>query len=229
MKTKLISIKEVIIKPELYPRQSYDWRTSLSYSESMKTGSKFPNVVVALIDKKYYLVDGKHRLEAYKMNKEEYVTVEILERLTERQVFVEAIKRNSIHGKPFNAYDKRHLILKLESMNMPISQISELIRISVGSIKKFVGNSLTYTGSGKPIVLKSPFKDLKNEVVSEDFESEQDYIGNLDINSVLNTFEMVLRNNSFDLQDEYVLKKFIDIKELLNKILGSVKYEKNRM
>lgn len=144
MKTRrqILKIREIVVESKLYPRIESDSETSKRYAEAMESGADFPPVVVAEKNKKYYLVDGKHRLDAYDLNKKEVVDVEVLMGLNEREIFIESVKRNIGHGRPFSEEDINEIKITLEDFNLGIEQVSEIVRIPVTKLKPFVAKKI---------------------------------------------------------------------------------------
>lgn len=142
MKKELLKIEQIHINRELYPRINVDNETSERYAQVMKTGVEFPPIIVAKLDKKYFLVDGQHRLDARKINEEEYIQTEVLEGLSEKEIFVESVKRNIGHGRPFSEEDIDEIKVTLENFKLGIEQISEIVRIPIEDLKPIVAEKI---------------------------------------------------------------------------------------
>ncbi len=56
---KQVKIEDIIFDSDLYPRVKPNWVTIVDYKESMVVGSKFPPIILAIHQRKMYLVDGK--------------------------------------------------------------------------------------------------------------------------------------------------------------------------
>ena len=57
----------------------------------MQSGCQFPPIEIAKIKGEYLLIDGKHRIEAHKTNKEQYIQTLINPKVkTENEVYIEA-------------------------------------------------------------------------------------------------------------------------------------------
>ncbi|KKL83779.1 hypothetical protein LCGC14_1971360, partial [marine sediment metagenome] len=128
MKTKIIQIGEAICDKEIYPRNLVDWMTTYRYAKAMQSKAKFPPITVASLNNKLLVVDGFHRLDAYKSNKETHIEVEILEGLDKHQIFIESVKRNIGHGRQFNSQERTRIILTLEKWEISKEVISEIVR-----------------------------------------------------------------------------------------------------
>lgn len=170
MKTKIIKkqikLSEVYFDEELYPRTQTYWFVIFSYAESIKAGAKFPPITLALFKGRKILVDGKHRLEAYKQLKLKKIPSEILIGLSRKQIFEQAIKRNIAHGKTLSPYEKRKLILKLRGLEYKQAEICDLIQIPMDKIDSFVAQRLVNTITGEEIIVKTPLEHLAGHTFS---------------------------------------------------------------
>jgi len=87
-KLQVLPITQVIEDESVYPRCNWGWQTAYDYQMSMKAGAEFPPIVVAEFRGKTILVDGKHRLVAYKHNKVEHIQCEVLKGLSKNQIYL---------------------------------------------------------------------------------------------------------------------------------------------
>ena len=161
MKTQKIDVTKVILNKDLYPRHNLNWAVKCRYYNALQAGAKFPPICVAKLGKELVLVDGLHRLTAFKENKIAKISCEVLEGLTEKEIYIEAVKRNVSQGQPFSTYDTTKVILDLQKWNVSLETISELISIPVDKVIPFVVARTTHiTDTGEEIALKSPLKNL---------------------------------------------------------------------
>ena len=214
METKIIQIEKAICNKEMYPRNLVDWVTSYRYAKAMQSGSKFPPITVASSWGKFLVVDGFHRLDGYKINKETHIEIEILRGLNKKQIFIESVKRNIGHGRQFNSQERTRIILTLEKWKMSQEVISEIIRIPTDDLQPFVAKRITrITETQEEIPLKSIIRNLSKGSVDE--EPEQDYFANRDQLQVLNTLIILLKNKYIDTDSKIIMEKLNEINKLL--------------
>lgn len=214
---KILKIDEIIFEKEYYPRNDYNWITSLSYSNAMKTGAVFPLIEVALIKGQYYLVDGKHRLEAYKRNKETHIRVLVNTKITSlAQVYIEGVKRNVTHGRVFSPQEKAQIVVKLKDMKVDMDTISKIIQIPKATMLKFTTDRMTSSITGKQVVLKNTINHLSHEEITEEVEETQrSYSGSSQV-YLLNELISLIENNLMDMSNENVVAKLNKLTKLLN-------------
>ena len=215
METKIIEIKKAICDKEIYPRNLVDWVTSYRYAKAMQSGAKFPPITVASLWGRLIVVDGFHRLESLKINKEMHIEVEVLRGLNKKQIFIESVRRNIGHGRQFNSQERTRIIITLEKWKLSQEVISEIIRIPTDDLQPFVAKRITrITETQEEIPLKSIIRHLSKGDVDD--EPEQDSLTNRNQLQVLNTLIVLLKNKYIDTDSEIIMEK---LKEL-NKLLG---------
>ena len=214
METKIIEIKKVICDKEIYPRNLVDWVTTYRYAKAMQSGAKFPPITVASSWGKLIVVDGFHRLESLKLNKEKFIEVEVLRGLNKKQIFIESVRRNIGHGRQFNSQERTRIILTLEKWKVSQEVISEIIRIPTDDIQPFVAKRITrITETQEEIPLKSIIRNLSKGDVTE--EPEQDYFANRNQLQVLNTLIILLKNKYIDTNSKIIMEKLNELNKLL--------------
>jgi len=216
---KVLRIDEINENEEYYPRNMWQWRTSYSYAKAMESGADFPPIIVAQFGKKYWLVDGKHRIEAYKMNKQPMVTVIIDSSITDfKTLYIEAVKRNVIHGRVISPYEKVKIMLKLEELQLDKAEISQLIRVPLKDLELFKSKRMTNTLTGQKVVLKAALKNMSTIQVSEDFDSTQDVFSAQSQIQLLDQLLCLLQNNYLDITNNLVKIKVEEIIRLFDNI-----------
>ncbi len=217
VKTQILKISDIKWDKKIYPRMNYNWKTALKYQNALNIGSKFPPIAVALYNRKYTLIDGKHRIEAFKRNKEKYVTAEILKNLSKNEMYVEAIKRNTEHGFPLNYQERTNIIINLEEMGYDLGKISSIINIPMDKIKPFTANRITSTFDGKSVALKPELKHLAGVSIDDDIEDlQRGYRGSPQL-KLLQELNSLISNRLIDIKNKKVLFELRILYKLLKK------------
>jgi len=138
MAKQTIKISELEYDKTLYPRIKINHNTVIKYYGAMRMGNKFPPILVGDYSNKKFIIDGWHRLEAYKKLRKSHIDVIIKKFNTERNVFIEAVKSNSKHGKPYDEQDEKKIILKLKKMSVEPVDISNIISIPKTSVLSII-------------------------------------------------------------------------------------------
>lgn len=220
---KLLARNQIVEDIELYPRNHYNWFLGNKYAKAMRTGATFPPIVVAYFAGKYYLVDGKHRLEALKINKEVNVQAEVLKGLSRAKIFAEAVKRNVVHGAALSTQETANCISKLRNLNFSDVQISKIVNIPANKIEKFVADRITNSITGEEIALKAPLKHLAGEEVSEEVLANQGVYSAKSQVHVVDQMLMLLETGAFNTRNESVMNKLKMVHKLIKELVLSTR------
>jgi len=211
MKTQNIDVNKIVLNKELYPRHDLNWAVKCRYYNALQAGAKFPPICIAELNEKYILVDGLHRLTAYKENKIATIPCEILTGLDEKGIYIEAVKRNVSQGQPFSTYDTTKVILDLQKWEISLEVISELISIPVDKIIPFVVSRTTsITDTGEQFALKSPLKNLATIPMEENPNSQMSGSARTQLAMIEGVIALV-KNDWIDYSSEHLKKKLNEL------------------
>jgi len=147
-------ISELVCDMEFYPRVKTAWLTAFQYSQAMRAGSVFPPVAVGLFKGTMFLVDGWHRLEARKLLGEEYVEAVVKSYASKREMFADAVRLNSAHGRRLSVQELVRITYKLEQWKFAPEQIAEITKIPADKLEAFQARVIVGPG-GEPVYLKA--------------------------------------------------------------------------
>lgn len=228
----MLDITKVVVDADLYPRDGWSWQTSYGYSQAMLAGAKFPPIVVALNKGKYFLVDGRHRIEAVKILGKKSIETEVVTGWSRQQLFEEAVKRNLTHGKALTVHEKRVIALKLRNWKYAPNQISEIIQVPLDKLENFVAQRLVNAITGEtiaeggrkieshmtPMIVKSGIKNAINSesvLNSEDLETMQHKVYSGSQQSLLRQLIGIIKAGLLDTKNKEVNKLIKQLKELI--------------
>jgi ParB-like chromosome segregation protein Spo0J len=132
-----IKIEQVIVDNELYPRNQMDWLTAYRYADAIQAGATFPPLVVGKKAHAFVLIDGRHRLDAYKRNDAKVVPC-IVSRVPEREFLLEAIRLNAVNGRPLSVQERVQSAARLKAGGYSPAQISKALFISLASLERLM-------------------------------------------------------------------------------------------
>ena len=227
MQRRLLPIGKIEIDKRLYPRMQEDWMTTLEYSDALKSGAEFPPIEVALLNNRFVLIDGLHRIRAYKQNKKTHITCNVYKDLEEREIYARAVKANIIHGRRLAPIEKAKAILRLKQFKYTEVEISKILAMPKANLVSFANKRVCYSPSGREILLKAPLKHLGGTSVEEDtnLENIEGVFGSKSQTSILEELIVLLENNLLNIKDIKILSRLIKIEGLIEKTLKNVDRE----
>ena len=142
-------ISDLVFDWSLYPRKEVDHKDVVrSYARALKAGCVFPTIKVGLLEGKKIIVDGVHRARARQLNGLEDAECSELSFESKGELFAEAVRLNSEHGKAFSEIELKANITKLKEYKFSIHDIVAFTHVPANEI---------YRESAAPIaVLTSP-------------------------------------------------------------------------
>lgn len=213
-----VDLKSIKIDPELYPRYQIDWHVVLSYMQAMKVGAKFPNIVVARWKDKLYLVDGAHRLNSKLKLGMQYDDCTVIPVKTREKIYVEAVRRNVINGKPLAYSEKLEAIAKLKSYNFEISEISKIVMMEATTIERNVATRIVPVIGGDSAVLRGPLKSMENLVIDNknEFYNEQKILTTDNTERLVSELIKMAKNEWINYSNMALRNSLIELVSLLN-------------
>jgi len=210
-----IKVAELIIDYNLYPRQKIDPYHVSEMVESLKAGAIFPPVVADSESKR--VVDGFHRCAAlqrlYKEKAE--VDVRLKKYLSEAQMYEEAMRLNSTHGRNLTSYDKAHCILKGRELGLSDDRIADALHITTDRISTLIEERWTADKN----VLKATMSHMAGKKLTPE---QRDFIpkaGGMDQLFYINQVLALVETDSVDWGREQVVKTLKRLYEALSKAL----------
>jgi hypothetical protein len=214
-----ILISKIKFDDKMYPRVGFDHIAAYRYSNEMKSGCVFPTIKVAKINGTYYLVDGKHRLEAHRINKEKYIEADFKTYKNKEDAYIDAIKFNNEHGKQLSVSDRIKIALRLQELKYTSKDISSLIHIPANEIKNFIGTRITNSITGKTVILKREMQSF----AGEDITPAQAHINRYSVGSSLDdqlmTVIAMLETETTNRLEKSTIRLMKRLKKVINKYL----------
>jgi len=124
-------VSEIKIIEKLYPRSSVDTKTIQQYAENIEV---LPPIEV---NQNNILIDGAHRLSAYKQCKKEEIPCIVTHTDTDDDLYLLTLQRNAVHGLQLSSSDKSSIANKL------CGYVDEDVLIKTLSISKATYNKWT--------------------------------------------------------------------------------------
>lgn len=233
----MVKIDDIQFDEDLYPRAAYSWQVAYAYSQNMLSGAKFPKIVLAVNKGKYYIVDGKHRIEANRMLKNEEVEAIVFYGWSRDRIYKESVRYNASHGRSLTPYEKRKIAVKLLEMNCKTAEVSKLISVPHEKLDSFISQRMVNTFTGKVVtpedassqsreiahaILKGSMKQYAGQTLTkEKFDEVVEDQKSLTIFSQRHEARQmlyILEKGLLDTEDEELMQIIFEIRERLNNL-----------
>jgi len=209
----------------IYPRCQVDNYHVKSMIDSLMVGVEFPAIVA---DKKSLrIADGFHRVKATKKlyGKKGTITVILKDYQTESELFLDAVKFNSGHGRSLDKYDKTHCIIKageLNISNIKIARALNLTKEKAGLLRVGrIANQKIQTGKKKIVRHKIPLKYTIEHMAGKDLTQIQidtnEKLSGMSPIFTVNQIIMLIEADLLDKSNERLMDRMQHLKKLMNK------------
>lgn len=228
---KKLNVDEVILDKDLYPRKEIYWMITYKYVQNMEAGAVFPPITVAYLNGKYVIVDGMHRLSANRKLKRADIDAEVYTGWDRKRIYLEALKRNTVHGQALSPYELRVAAQKLMEMKLSKADISKVIQVPLDNLDHFTGTNLVNTITGKQVtaedveeektvVIKSTLRHLGGSTMNENdainMEATQQVFSSRGQIPLLRQMIALLENQLLNLEHKDTAELFEQLKTLVN-------------
>lgn len=217
MKTRIMKIKDIKIKKEVYPRHTEEWIRTIRYAEAIEAGAKLPPIDIVKYQGVYVLIDGFHRIQAHKRIQEKFISANIHKDLTEKEIFIMALKLNLKHGIPLTTYDRANAIIKLRKYGISNIKISEIFEVKVERLKQFAAKKIAYTTSGEEIALKgSVSAEYAGRTITKNLSDAQLKLLGDSPHSLIKTLITLLEHDSLDTTNAHLMGQLKKLRKLIS-------------
>jgi len=169
VQVKHVPIDKIKVDRSMYPRSSIDYLHISHLRDALLAGNELPPI---LCDQHLRLIDGYHRLEAYKKAKATKVPVVIKHIKGEDEFLAEAVAANIAHGRPLSPYERVAAAIRLKyDYGWSDERIATLLKMPVDRLKRYLMKRIAFTPFQAVVPLKSAYKVYANKEI--DPETEQ--------------------------------------------------------
>ncbi len=216
LKRNILKIKDIVLDERLYPRVKPIESVIVRYAKEMKKGDRFPPPFVGWFKGRYYLIDGRHRLEASKVNGEKYIKCEIKDNFPNfNAMFMASFTTNQKHGHQLSDADRHKVAIRLSEMKYDVGDIAKLTGVALRKVESNVRGKIRNTLIKRSIEKGEIKSVLKEEIKQEEsvplMSKEDEQFANL--NELYNYVSV----EKFRMDDSRIEKMIRKIKKTLHK------------
>ena len=195
-KIVVINIEDIQFDENIYPRTQYSWHVAWTYSQLMKSGNIFPPIRLGLYKEKYYVIDGKHRIEANKVLGRKQIQAYVKKYNSKKEMIIDAWNLNKTHGKQLTWFDRTQAYIRFTKLG--VSEKTQRLLLGVPDLNIFK-EYIIQGKDGKPKIVgrKTRFSLKRNVIAEEDVaqqynEHEENMFGSGSVNNAMDEMLYVL-------------------------------------
>ncbi|HLC28337.1 MAG TPA: ParB/RepB/Spo0J family partition protein [Dehalococcoidia bacterium] len=165
---KELPIESLIEDFDLYPRTMVSGPHVARLRDALTARITTPPVIVDATSKR--IVDGFHRVRAYKQLGRETIECEIRMYKNDAELFADAVRLNSGHGRPLGPYEIKKSVETLRRLGVGEKRIIEIVRAPKERIVEIVSRFATSTSGHESAVKAAYESDLAGQEMTADQE-----------------------------------------------------------
>ena len=157
--TQEIDIALIVLDPQYYPRVQSNWQTVARYVDALRAGETFPPIELVKRGSEYVVIDGWHRVQAYKQVGTAIVMAIILVGLPKKRWLLKAAELNRRNGRQMSKQDRVMVANRLQKQGHHIKTIAALFALPVDRLNAWLSSSVVHDGEGDHAI-KSAMRPL---------------------------------------------------------------------
>ncbi len=219
--SKKLKAAELIFDYTLYPRMNVDAQHVFYLREALDAGAELPAVIV---DKKSLrIIDGFHRVKAY-LQKDETSTISVIEKEYEYdgEMFIDAMRRNSGHGRTLTKFDRVHCIVKAEKLLLETDRVAAALNLTSSGFHHLVTERIGKLKSNKDsIPLKRTISHMAGKELTEKQNEVNLKLSGMNQSFYVNQIVLLFESDLINLKDNTVVESLRHLHSLLNVLFVS--------
>lgn len=197
-----LQVGELILDFSLYPRQSIDPQNVTHLREALDAGVSLPPVVAC--GKTLRVVDGFHRVRTYLHRHGPTFEVDVDDRdyANDAELFADAIRFNSAHGRGLTSYDRAHCTIVAQRINLPADLMARCMNITPNKLSDIRATRLAAVDGPdpRPIPIKRTIRHLNGQTLTQEQHAASKRLSGMDqvfyVNQLTTLIEMDLLDKS---------------------------------
>jgi hypothetical protein len=218
-----IKISNIILDYNLYPRNQINSLHVKDLCDAIEAGCKLPPIIVDSKTKK--VIDGFHRVIAHQRMKLDKIDATIKNYKSEQDMFIDAVFYNSAHGQKFSHYEIVKIFEKGQELGIEPERLASASHLTIKRINELMELKTAVGDKGKIVPIKRTLVAWKGKKITKKQIEGNTVAGGFYplyyINQVIN----ILENDLIDYQDDKIIQRIIDLKNLIESKLNENKAE----
>jgi hypothetical protein len=218
MKTVTMKVSELVEDFDLYPRADVDSGHVSQIVEALAAGASLPPVVACSKTKR--IVDGFHRSRATRrlFGNDSDISVLLKDYKDERELFLDAMRFNSCHGRNMTSYDRTHAMMLAERLEIEPSAVATALNMTVEKVTGWKSErAVKITGTRRMQPLKMPIRHMVGQQLTKE---QADIVPKLGGNQQLfyvRQLRMLIDGDLIDRENEQLMTELRELAGIIGK------------
>lgn len=201
---KKFKVGELIEDLDVYPRGGVDSQHASYIASALEAGSTVPPLVIEKKTKR--IVDGVHRRRAYVSQFGEDYEVECIEKsyVNDGELFADAMRFNSGHGKTLSAADRARCLLLAEKFSLDLNIVGQALHMTATRIGELRATRISFGPHGEQAIKRTISHMAGTTLTPEQAEANEKLSGMSQVfycNQLIALLQTGLVNNSSSMDE----------------------------
>ena len=219
MKTTSVKATSLVWDTEVYPREAIDSVNLRNIEMAIRAGADVGPIIAEKGTSR--IVDGVHRWKAHRRVSGDdcMVTVEFRQYANEQELWLDVVRCNRAHGRPYTPFEKLKIIAEGKRRRIKLELIAEALSLPKQEMVRRTGRMAYLRGSGEPVVLKAGFASLAGKTITKEQAEENQHYGGMPATYYMRQVISALRAKTIDFEDHNTQELLTELHELLDEMM----------
>jgi len=210
-----IPIGKLVIDFDIYPRAEVDSQHVAYLAEALRAGNTLPALIVE--KKTYRIADGVHRYRAHMQVFGADHEVEAIEKTyaSDAELFLDAARYNSGHGRILTMFDRTHCLLKADQLKIEPDQIASALQITIEKLGELRTGRVGNLRHGGDVPLKRTIQHMAGQRLTKPQMEANRKLSGMNQMFYVNQLILLLENDLLDVENEKLLDALARLRALL--------------
>jgi hypothetical protein len=222
MKTKTIAAASLVEDFSLYPRNTVSDTHVNDLARALSAGESLPPIVAEKGTLR--IVDGVHRRRAHIKSFGDEATVEVDLRTyeSEAELYLEAVRFNSAHGRKLDRHDQTRIVLRLQELQVEPSAIALALHVPEQEIRT-LAIRVVYDEAGTAVPQKRGLEHLRGTVLRPEQVTAMKSVRSAEVGRLCLELTRLIEHDLVDYEDSRVVDRLMSLNRVLFSAVERIK------
>jgi hypothetical protein len=222
MKTKTVPAASLVEDFSLYPRNTVSDTHVNDLARALSAGDSLPPIVAEKGTLR--IVDGVHRRRAHIKAFGDEATVEVDLRTyeNEAELYLEAVRFNSAHGRKLDRHDQTRIVLRLQELQVEPSAIALALHVPEQEIRT-LAIRVVYDEAGTAVPQKRGLEHLRGTVLRPEQVTAMKSVRSGEVGRLCLELTRLIEHDLVDYEDSRVVDRLMSLNRVLFSAVERIK------
>lgn len=217
-KTVTLKVSELVEDFDLYPRADVDSGHVSHIVDAIAAGAELPPIVACAKTKR--IVDGLHRERSYRRLYGDNCEVQVILKTyrDDGELFLDAMRYNSAHGRNMTSYDRTHAMMLAERLEIDPEAVASALNMSIDRVTSWkVTRAVKIEGTRRMQPLKQPIRHMIGKVLTKEQAEIVPKLGGNQQLFYVRQLQMLIEQEMLDTENDQLLAELHALAGLIQK------------